>query len=84
VALRHGAGWLLHCGDSYFHHDEMQPEPSRPWALSVFQRLCVDDASRRRNQERLRQLAQSHGDQVQLFCSHDRCEFEAARDGSTG
>ena len=80
VALRHGEGWLLHCGDGYFHNDEMQPEPSRPFALSVFQRLCVDDASRRRNQERLRQLAQSHGDQVQLFCSHDGREFEAARD----
>ncbi len=84
VALRQGEGWLLHCGDGYFHNDEMQPEPSRPRALSVFQRLCVDDASRRRNQERLRQLAQSHRDQVQLFCSHDLREFEAARDGASG
>jgi glyoxylase-like metal-dependent hydrolase (beta-lactamase superfamily II) len=84
VALRLGERWLLHCGDGYFHNDEMQPEPSRPFALALFQRLCVDDAARRRNQERLRQLLQSHGDEVQLFCSHDRREFEAARDRASG
>jgi len=80
VALRLGEQWLLHCGDAYFHHAEMQVEPHRPWALALFQRIAVDDATRRRNQEKLRQLVQSHGDEVRVFCSHDRSEYEAARD----
>jgi glyoxylase-like metal-dependent hydrolase (beta-lactamase superfamily II) len=83
VAVQRGERWLLHCGDSYFYHAEMQTKPRRPLTLSVFQRLCVDDPSRRRSQERLRQLAQGHGDQVQLFCSHDRREYQAARDRAT-
>jgi len=82
--MRFDEGWLLHCGDAYFHHTELQPEPSRPWALTLFQRFCVDDATRRRNQEKLRRLVQSHGDQVQVFCTHDRSEFEAARNHAAG
>lgn len=84
VAVQLGERWLLHCGDAYFHHAEMLPEPQRPRALALFQRIAVDDATRRRNQEKLRQLVRSHGDQVQLFCSHDRREYEAARDRATG
>jgi glyoxylase-like metal-dependent hydrolase (beta-lactamase superfamily II) len=84
VAMRFGEGWLLHCGDAYFHHAEMQPEPQRPRALALFQRIAVDDATRRRNQEKLRQLVQSHGDEVQVFCSHDQREYEAARDRAAG
>jgi len=84
VAMRFGEGWLLHCGDAYFHHAEMQVEPQRPWTLALFQRFAVvDDATRRRNQEKLRQLVQSHGDEVRVFCSHDRHEYEAARDRAT-
>jgi glyoxylase-like metal-dependent hydrolase (beta-lactamase superfamily II) len=80
VAVQVAEGWLLHCGDAYFHHGEMEPAPRRPWALSVFQRLCVDDAARRRNQEQLRRLVQGHGDEVQVFCAHDRREYERARE----
>jgi len=81
VAVQLGKRWLLHCGDAYFHHAEMQPEPERPWALALFQRFAVvDDATRRRSQERLRQLVQSRGEEVQVFCSHDLREYQAARD----
>jgi glyoxylase-like metal-dependent hydrolase (beta-lactamase superfamily II) len=80
VALRLGERWLLHCGDAYFYHAEMRPEPHRPRALALFQRMCIDDARRRENQARLRQLVENHGDEVQVFCSHDRREYEAARD----
>jgi len=84
VAVQLGERWLLHCGDAYFHRAEMQPEPRRPWALALFQRIAVDDVTRRRSQEELRRLVQSHGDQVQVFCSHDQREYEAARDRATG
>jgi len=81
VAVQLGERWLLHGGDAYFHHAEMQPEPERPWALALFQRVAVvDDATRRRSQEKLRQLVQSRGEEVQVFCSHDRREYQAALD----
>jgi glyoxylase-like metal-dependent hydrolase (beta-lactamase superfamily II) len=80
VAVPVEGRWLLHCGDAYFHHAEMQVEPERPFALALFQRFAVvDDATRRRTQEELRQLVQGRGEEVQVFCSHDRLEYEAAR-----
>ena len=63
---------------------EMQPEPSRPWALSLFQRFCIDDAARRLHQAKLRKLVQSHGDEVRVFCTHDRHEYQAARERAAG
>jgi glyoxylase-like metal-dependent hydrolase (beta-lactamase superfamily II) len=72
VAVRDGDGWLLHCGDAYFHRAEVQTPPHCPPGLSVFQRLNeVDGKARRHNTERLRELARDHGDEVRLFCSHD-------------
>jgi glyoxylase-like metal-dependent hydrolase (beta-lactamase superfamily II) len=72
VAIRQGDGWLLHCGDAYFHHREVQTPPSCPRALEVFQSLDqVDAAARRENRERLRELALDHGTEVELICSHD-------------
>jgi glyoxylase-like metal-dependent hydrolase (beta-lactamase superfamily II) len=72
VAIRDGEGWLLHCGDAFFHHGEVQTPPVCPPGLRVFQNLNqADGAARRENQERLRELAHRHGEQVRLICSHD-------------
>jgi glyoxylase-like metal-dependent hydrolase (beta-lactamase superfamily II) len=72
VAVRHSERWLLHCGDSFFHRGELQSPPRCPPLLRVFEGLdSVDDAARRQNQERLRELALRHPDEVELFCSHD-------------
>lgn len=78
VAVRGADRWLLHCGDGYFHHGEIDPEPHRPLALALFQRFCIDDAARRYNQQRLRDLAKDHGHEVQIFCAHDRHEYDQA------
>ena len=72
VAVRRGDGWLLHCGDAYFHHGEVETPSHCPPALRLFQSLNnADGAARRENQERLRELAQRHGGEVELICSHD-------------
>jgi glyoxylase-like metal-dependent hydrolase (beta-lactamase superfamily II) len=72
VAIRNGDRWLLHCGDAYFHHGEVQTPPHCPAGLSFFQTVDeVDRAARHENRERLRELAERHGDQVELICSHD-------------
>jgi glyoxylase-like metal-dependent hydrolase (beta-lactamase superfamily II) len=78
VAIRRSGGWLLHCGDAYFHHGEIQTPPHCPPGLRVFELFDdVDRAARYRNQERLRELAASHGAEVELICSHDPATFDA-------
>ena len=80
VAVRSDDGWLLHCGDAYFHTDEMHPDaPHCTPALAAFQRIvAVDDAARVRNQGRLRALKREHGAELQLFCAHDPSELASA------
>jgi len=77
VAVRDGKRWLLHCGDAYFHHGQVETPPTCPPGLVVFQRLLVaDHGARTANTERLRELAAAHGEEVALFCSHDPHELE--------
>ena len=72
VAVKLADRWLLHCGDAYFHHGEVQTPPHCPPGLRVFQALNqVDGEARRQNRERLRELAERHVADVELICSHD-------------
>lgn len=81
VAVRSGDRWLLHCGDAYFHHGEVSSPQSCPPMLRLFQRLtAVDNAARLANRERLRELAATHGETIELFCSHDPRSLERAQD----
>ncbi len=76
VAVNSGERWLLHCGDGYFNHGELATPPSCPPVLRIFQTvMATDNGARRANQERLRELAASHGDEVAIFCAHDPHEL---------
>ncbi len=76
IAVRGDNGWLLHCGDAYFHHAEMNPQPTCPIGLSIFQKvLAMDGPQRVANQQRLRDLKRDHGSEVTLFCAHDPVEL---------
>jgi glyoxylase-like metal-dependent hydrolase (beta-lactamase superfamily II) len=83
VAISTPQGWLLHAGDAYLHHGEMDlADPHCPWGLAIYERIMdTDKPSRRANQERLRALKREHGT-VRIICSHDAKELEAARSGS--
>jgi hypothetical protein len=37
VAVNTGEGWLLHCGDPYFHYDEVATRPSCPPGLRLIE-----------------------------------------------
>jgi len=77
VALKASDGWLLHCGDAYFNHGEVETPPSCPPGLRFFQNLnAADSRARKANRERLRELAARHGDEVTFVCSHDPHELE--------
>jgi glyoxylase-like metal-dependent hydrolase (beta-lactamase superfamily II) len=72
VAIKREDGWLLHCGDAFFHRDEVGTPPSCPAGLRFFQDLNGHDGkARKHNQERLRELARQHGSEIELICSHD-------------
>jgi glyoxylase-like metal-dependent hydrolase (beta-lactamase superfamily II) len=86
VALRREDGWLLHCGDAYFNHGEVETPSSCPPVLRLFQNLnAADNSARKSNRERLRELALRHGGEIDLVCSHDPHELqrEAARPAAT-
>jgi glyoxylase-like metal-dependent hydrolase (beta-lactamase superfamily II) len=79
VAVKDETGWLLHAGDAYFFHGEVDPaRPRSTPGLAVFQSLiAMDDAARRNNQKRLRELVRQHGDTVRVFSAHDPSELDA-------
>jgi glyoxylase-like metal-dependent hydrolase (beta-lactamase superfamily II) len=80
VAIRTGEGWMLHCGDAYFNHAEIESPPSCPPMLRFFQNLtAADRGARRSNRDRLRELAGHHGNELTLLCSHDPYELERER-----
>ncbi|WP_224363297.1 MBL fold metallo-hydrolase [Hyalangium versicolor] len=80
VAVKSDQGWLLHAGDAYFHHREIDPvAPRSPLGLALFQRLLsTNNTSRLANQARLRDLVRDHGQEVRVFSAH--CATEFARD----
>ncbi|WP_328604622.1 MBL fold metallo-hydrolase [Amycolatopsis sp. NBC_00345] len=81
VAVDTGEGWLLHAGDSYFFHGQLNPvRPECPPGLRLLQRLNeMDRRQRLSNEERLRTLAHDHGDEVTVFSSHSPVELRALR-----
>jgi glyoxylase-like metal-dependent hydrolase (beta-lactamase superfamily II) len=83
IAIKVDDGWMLHCGDAYFHHDELATPPSCPPGLRFFQNLNnADRRQRLANQERLRELVARHGEDVRLLCSHDPHELDLAQAAS--
>jgi hypothetical protein len=84
VALRRGERWLLHCGDAFFNHREVDASPSCPPVMRFFQAVMASDGkARRANRERLRELASRHGDEVDLVCAHDPHYLERHRPADT-
>lgn len=81
VAVRKDDGsWLLHAGDAFFAGDQVAQPPTCPASLAAFQRLmAVDNKARVANLERLQELAGAHGDEVTVFCAHDKAQYDALR-----
>ena len=82
VAVRRANDWLLHCGDAYFHHSEVEPNfGPAPKGLRFFELLAqFDGAQRLANQARLRELARAPLQaRSSSFCSHDPSDFFAMK-----
>ncbi len=79
VAVRTDRGWLLHCGDAYITRSDVDPQHhprarvgwNNPLKRYLFPHI-----------PRLRRLLHEHGDEVEMFCSHDSSEFARLKDRS--
>lgn len=79
VAVRTESGWLLHAGDAYFTHLDLASPPRTPAGLALFQwRFAWNDALRKKNQARLRELVRDHASEVRVVSAH--CPVELARE----
>jgi glyoxylase-like metal-dependent hydrolase (beta-lactamase superfamily II) len=79
VAVRDGERWLLHCGDAYYYHRELDPAPQPHPVLDIVQTTSeVHHDLRLGTQARLRELHRDHGDEVTLISAHDPWEFQRA------
>jgi glyoxylase-like metal-dependent hydrolase (beta-lactamase superfamily II) len=80
VAVGGDGRCLLHCGDAYTYHGEVDPIAPRlaPYAGSLRHLMDLNKSFRQigAHSHRLRELAAAHGDEVVLTCSHDPCEFD--------
>jgi len=84
VAVDTGDGWLLHAGDAFFHHGQIDPvRPHATPGLALFEAgVETVRGSRRRNHERLRDLVRAHGDEITVQSAHDPWFLRRAlRDG---
>ena len=80
VAVKDDLGWLLHCGDAYFFHEELDEPPRIPWGLGLYERaIAWDDRARVANQARLREL-KNRG--LRLLSAHDLLEYASYAGGS--
>lgn len=77
VAVQQGDRWLLHGGDAWFYRGEMyQPQRHCTPGLRFYQwMMAADNAARRENQQRLRELSLNQQGNISLFCSHDAKEL---------
>lgn len=79
VAVDTGKGWLLAAGDSYYHPGVLDPvHPWQPLGTALFEKKVQTlPAARIENQQRLRELARDHGDEVTVFSARSSIEFHA-------
>ncbi|HSL08256.1 MAG TPA: MBL fold metallo-hydrolase [Pseudonocardiaceae bacterium] len=84
VAVDTGDGWLLHAGDSYFFHREINPgAPYCPPGLAAFEAMVqTERCARLDNHRRLRALVREHGTQVEVFSAHDAVEYRRLTSGA--
>lgn len=85
VAVDTGEGWLLHAGDAYFHHGEMDPAGVHcPPGLTVFQNaMQTVKSSRLHNRTQLNGLVREHGGEVTVFSAHSGVELRRCQAATT-
>ncbi|MGB3354904.1 MAG: MBL fold metallo-hydrolase [Mycobacterium sp.] len=80
VAINTGQRWVLHVGDAFYHHGQLDGSQSAPKALTVFERLIAHDWKRvQENHRRLRELWLANDPGILLVNAHDPHLLDRAR-----
>ncbi len=84
VAVNVDPGWLLHAGDAFFNHRELDPvAPSTPTAARLYQWFMeTSQIQRRRSLAALRRIQRDEGDHVRIICTHDPALLDEAGEES--
>ncbi|PWU13537.1 MAG: MBL fold metallo-hydrolase [Bdellovibrio sp.] len=73
VAIKERDRWLLHAGDAYYDHKELDDQSS--WALRTFMSSAhTDSVVARKSLDNLKNLKRSNPG-IRVFCAHDPTEF---------
>ena len=80
VAVDAGHRWLLHGGDSFFHHGTVDGTAAMPRALAAFEwAVAYDRKVVQDNHARLVELYRRQEPDLFMICSHDRSIYQQAR-----
>ncbi|MFX0579191.1 MBL fold metallo-hydrolase [Nocardia nepalensis] len=72
VAIDTGKRWILHAGDAFYHHGQIDGTGRAPRALTIMERFIANDMSQvRANHERLTELWTTHAPDLLLVNAHD-------------
>jgi len=80
VAVDAGHRWLLHCGDSFFHHGTADGSAAMPRALAAFEwAVGFDREMVREKHARLDVVIRPQEPDLFMICAHDRNNYEGAK-----
>jgi glyoxylase-like metal-dependent hydrolase (beta-lactamase superfamily II) len=79
VAVDAGHRWLLHCGDSFFHHWTVDGTAAMPCPLAFEWVTAFDRKMMRQNHTRLVELYRRRQPDMFVVCAHDRKLYEQAK-----
>ncbi|WP_072568393.1 MBL fold metallo-hydrolase [Enterobacter sp. SA187] len=79
IAVSQPQGWLLHGGDAWFYRGEMDLQsPHCTPGLRFYQwMMAMDNQTRHRTQQQLREVFKRYNQEITFFCSHDAKELHA-------
>ncbi|WP_067712573.1 MBL fold metallo-hydrolase [Nocardia yamanashiensis] len=79
VAVDAGVHWILHAGDAFYHHGQLDGTASAPRALTAMERLVAADWQRvEANHARLQELWRAADPDLLLVNGHDPYLFSVA------
>ncbi len=83
VAVEGGDHWVLHVGDTFYHHSQIDGHGHTPLGVAAMERFVAHDWTQvQDNKERLRELWSSRDPEVLIVNAHDPTLLEAARGGA--
>ncbi|MFB8000677.1 MBL fold metallo-hydrolase [Nocardia sp. NPDC056000] len=81
VAVDAGSRWILHAGDAFYHHAQLDGTNAAPLSLTAMERLVAADRSRvRANHQLLKELWSAADPTLMLVNAHDPKLLTRARE----